>query len=97
MIQPTITGILERFDFEKVRALMLINNWTWMGEKESPTVERMKDTVDNLYITVLNSRRPNTRVGTGGFILSRWEWDDSVELELSFVWQRTSDTVSKEL
>jgi hypothetical protein len=87
---------MERFDFEKVRALMLINNWTWMGEKESPTVERMQESVSGLYRSMCSSDRPNTRLGTGGFLLSRWEWDDSVELELSFVWQRTSETMSKE-
>jgi len=96
MTQPTITNIIERFDFEKVRALMILNNWTWMGEKESPTVERMKDTADNLYVSILNSSRPNTRISTGGFVLSRWEWDTSVELELSFVWQRSSDTRSRD-
>lgn len=96
MIQPTITNIMERFDFEKVRALMFINNWHWHGEREPPSIEEMQEKVYGLYRSMCSSDRPNTRISTGGFVLSRWEWDSCVELELSFVWEKTGETRSRD-
>ena len=95
MMTPTITEIMNRFDFEKVRALMLVNNWAWHGERQPPSIDDMIKIVSGLYRSMCGSDRPNTRMSSGGFVLSRWEWADSVELELSFVWERSTDTVGR--
>lgn len=95
MKTPPIDGILEYFNFEAVRALMIINKWTWAGYKDTPTVDEMKGTVWSLYQHICEIEQPNTRCGIGGFKLCRWEWDTSIELELIFAWQVMGETVSK--
>ena len=96
MKHPPINEIIEHFNFEAVRALMVINRWTYAGDKEPPTIDEMKALVYGLYRSLVDANRPNTRCGTGGFKLCRWEWDTSVELELIFAWQVMSETMRKE-
>ena len=96
MNQPTIDNIMEHFNFEAVRALMIINKWTYAGEKQPPSIDEMKALVYGLYRSLIDSGRPNTRCSTGGFKLCRWEWDTSTELELIFAWETYSETTSKE-
>ncbi len=90
-------SILERFDFESVRALMLINRWTYdAGETDAPcpTVQRLRDVATQLFYSLWRQARDNTRCSTGGFVLTRFIWDTSTEIELAFCWQRTGETIS---
>lgn len=85
---------IESFDFESVAALMKINNWRWMGAGDTPTVDELKCTVDNLMYHLAENDRPNTLVGTGGFTVYRFIWDTAIEVKLAFNWKSISKTQS---
>jgi hypothetical protein len=82
--------LINRFDFESVRNLMVINKWTWGDAEVPPTVDEMKQVVHELIKTLANSVHTNNRLGRGGFRLYRFQWDATVELELTFYWRTMS-------
>lgn len=86
--------IMDKFDFEGVHALMVVNNWTYRGDKEIPDVEELKSTVRQLIYTMENQERINNRCATGGFVLTRFQWDSSLEMDLIFSWRRSSASLS---
>ena len=97
MKTPEIESIIEHFNFEAVRALMIVNKWTYAGERQPPTIDEMKALVYSLYRSLIDCDRPNNRCGTGGFKLCRWEWETSIELELIFAWQVMGETIGREV
>jgi len=72
----------QRMDWEKIQAYMVLNKWKWQGE--TPTVEQMEHTCDQLY-AALNVEKDYYRVSTGGFVLTFFVWESCIELCLDFV------------
>jgi len=60
----TINEILDKFDFEKVHAFMVLTNWKWFTR--IPTVEELRDTAHGLLQTVLAAREQDFSMVTGG-------------------------------
>lgn len=64
--------VLEKFNFEKVRACMVLANWTWFdpntGEQSIPTIERMKEVCKALYYYASQSNVGSS--STGGFTVT---------------------------
>lgn len=88
--------IVERFDFESVHALMVVNHWSYCGEQEVPTVARLKSMVMSMIYTLAENTRPNCSVSSGGFILTRFEWDHAFDYQLVFAWKDVSQSERKE-
>jgi hypothetical protein len=86
------SGLIERFNFEKVHALMVINKWTYCSNREVVSIEELKYTCYQILATLADCERLSTRTGTGGFKLYRHAWDTSFELELLFSWECLSYT-----
>jgi len=59
-----------RFDFKKVRQVMRLLEWTWLGSNEPPTVYEMGNTVRDLLNKAseeLTEELSSRSFGTGGF------------------------------
>jgi len=100
-IENTFTDIMEKFDFEKVRALMLINNWTWVGQGV-PSAEAMRENCwsmcDRLKeILQAPDHLDHNSCGSGGFQLKFWTWEGgAMELELTFNWESVCYSVARD-
>jgi len=99
-IENTFQDIMEKFDFEKVRALMLINGWKWAGEGV-PSVGVMRETCCRLFKQMLEHPgylgKGYYRGGTGGFQLKFWTWENgAMELELTFNWESVCYSVARD-
>lgn len=58
------------FDFQKVRQVMRLLEWTWLGESDPPTVQQMEKEVRHLFEEAcknLGEENSASTVGTGGF------------------------------
>ena len=105
-IETTFTEIMEKFDFEKVRALMLINGWTWAdhgygGGFEVPTTGSMRSSCCSMFDRMKEILQdPSTRyfrAGIGGFQLKFWTWESgAMELELTFNWESVCYSVERD-
>jgi len=80
----TLAEIIDRFDFEKVHAYMVLTKWHWLGSSEAPSIEELKETVCQLFYSLQNCYRDNNKCSTGGFVLSYFTWDSGVEYNLTF-------------
>ena len=80
-----IDTILEKFDFKKVYAYMLLSNWTYRGEKETPSIEELKNTANSLLCTCYTeiTKDPNRDhfCSTGGFKASYTTYDNRLRLD----------------
>ena len=104
-IETTFTEIMEKFDFEKVRALMLINGWKWVkgpnDEYLVPTVGSMRSSCCSMFNQMLEYQRcldkGYYRGGIGGFQLKFWTWESgAMELELTFNWESVCYSVERD-
>lgn len=80
----SIPGIIERFDFEKVRAFMIINKWTWRGESDPPTIEQLKSTAMSLLFNVTDQKEDAGNAGTGGFTAYKLPWGLALHFNLEY-------------
>lgn len=67
----SIEEVLDGFDFEKVQQVMRALDWKWFDSGEIPTIDRMRETVRDLYRHTLKFGEGSCR--TGGFRLQRWK------------------------
>ena len=105
-IENTFTDIMEKFDFEKVRALMLINKWTWVdqgpdGEAQVPTTGSMRSSCCAMFSRLMEMIQDSSnryfRAGIGGFQLKFWTWESgAMELELTFNWESVCYSVARD-
>jgi len=106
-IENTFTEIMEKFDFEKVRALMLITRWTWAdqgpnGESQVPTTGAMRSSCCSMFsrlkeILQAPDHLASNRMGIGGFQLKFWTWEGgAIELELTFNWESVCYSVARD-
>lgn len=59
-----------RFDFQRVRQVMRLLEWTWLGASEPPMISEMEETVRNLFNKAEEglAKEMNSRsLKTGGF------------------------------
>ena len=71
--QKKIHDIMERFDFEKVHAIMKNLDWKWaFSEDGVPTTVELKNEAHRLLVEACYEE---TNVSTGGF-RAVYEWDD---------------------
>lgn len=77
-----IDEILDNFDFEKVREVMIFLNWKWFFSSgyRIPTVDEIKDSAIKLLNEVASNKNKTYSVATGGFKASKYDKD----LELEF-------------
>ncbi len=64
-----INSVLERFDFQKVRKMMIAADWKWggpvmNGEFDTPTIDAMQSQCTQL---MLEAYRRETTISSGGF------------------------------
>lgn len=93
--QPQFEAAFNRFNFEKVRALMLLTKHVWRGAPEPPTVDELKATVQDLYFNLEygeHYRDSVCRCSTGGFSVYRFIWQSSVEIEILYKFESTSSS-----
>jgi len=104
-IEETFQEIMEKFDFEKVRALMLINGWTWANEGPGhmvPTISSMRSSCCSMFSRLKEllaepGHLPYNRLGVGGFQLKFWTWESgAMELELTFNWESVCYSVARD-
>ena len=106
-IENTFTEIMEKFDFEKVRDLMLINKWTWVDqgpnrESQVPTTGSMRSSCCSMFsrlkeILQAPDHLDHNRMGIGGFQLKFWTWEGgAMELELTFNWESVCYSVARD-
>jgi hypothetical protein len=93
-----VDDILDEFDFEKVREVMVALDWKWASaEADIPSMSKLKDTARHLLISVYNLRKDKytithpevpVQVETGGFKATALANEDSGEvdfLKLEFI------------
>jgi len=106
-IETTFQDIMEKFDFEKVRALMLINGWKWANQEpydtyEVPRVDSMRSSCRGMFSRLKEllaepGHLPYNRLGVGGFQLKFWTWESgAMELELTFNWESVCYSVERD-
>ena len=105
-IESTFQEIIEKFDFEKVRALMLINGWKWADqgfflEYQVPTIDSMRSSCysmfDRMKEILQDPSNRYFRAGIGGFQLKFWTWESgAMELELTFNWESVCYSVARD-
>ena len=80
MINNTrIEHIINNFDFNKVRKVMIFLNWTWCGSVKAPSISELKNTALKLLTNVENSKyRGYICHSTGGFNASKVPNSDSL-------------------
>lgn len=91
--------LIDRFDFNKVHSLMVINKWHYAGEKEAPTADRLRAlAIDLLYTLSEYSTTKANRVGTGGLRWNFYVWEyHTCELELTFNFESACTTFREEV
>lgn len=52
-MQKKIQDILDRFDFDKARAYMLLTGWGWGFENTVPTIQQLQDKALELLESVV--------------------------------------------
>jgi hypothetical protein len=87
--QDQIEYILNKFNFFKMRQVMIGLNWTWRGEAFSPSADRLRDRARSLLESVAASDMETTYVETGGFLAQKI---DGHRLRLFFVVERADST-----
>ena len=106
-IESTFQDIMDKFDFEKVHALMLINGWKWVNqghwsEEQVPTISSMRSSCCSMFSRLKEllaepGHLPYNRLGTGGFQLKFWTWEGgAMELELTFNWESVCYSVARD-
>lgn len=87
--------IMECFDFTRVRKTMQALNWTWRGDANSPSVNEIRNTAEDVMrmaVTGYTEGAPFYSTGTGGFTALILRYDAGPRLELNFnVERRTGD------
>jgi hypothetical protein len=69
-LRNNFEDVLMQFDFQKVHMVMNLLGWTWGGEKETPTVQDMEETVRELFdhsVKDLENGQNLAIHSTGGF------------------------------
>lgn len=92
--KTTLLGdkVMERFNFEKTAALMKVMGWKWAGDSDTPTADDLRSTARHLIYTMSQNTRINNKCSTGGLVLCRFEWENSMELELIFAFEKSGAT-----
>jgi hypothetical protein len=75
-----IEDIMNDFDFDKVRKVMVVLNWHWSQVEQTPTVDEMKRTARRLLRDLCENDEIDF-VSTGGFEASKRDGG----LELRFI------------
>lgn len=60
-----IKQLIENFNFDLVHKAMVIADWTWLGNKESPSINRLRACARELIKKLLDNNCGSVR--TGGF------------------------------
>ena len=82
-MEYAVDDILEKFDFEKVHAYMVLTGWEWGTPMHIPSVSELKHTARRLVTELMES--PNSRfVSCGGFTVEYHDYDEEPEITLSF-------------
>ncbi len=88
--EQTIEKLISSFDFEQVHKIMKHLDWLYWDSKETPSIERLKETaIYNLKscCNTLNNKQGKKKVvcGSGGFVATARKYKDGeLCLELSF-------------
>lgn len=83
----TIEELIDHTDFKKIQKVMKALNWTWHGEKEVPSVDRMKKEVRRLGMHL--DEGLSTSISCGGFRLVKLDYDSGEHLSLMFCVTKT--------
>lgn len=81
----TIEEALDAIDFNKISQAMHILGWTYCLEAESPTPERLKGTVKELYENSLQNMyreadHEHGETSSGGFTVSVTRYDETPDM-----------------
>lgn len=91
MTPEQIEALLDRLNFENIRAYMTLTKWGYGFEDEVPSIDTLRETAREVLQQVATSERPNCNCSTGGFLACKWTWDYSVEYEVNFVIAEASE------
>lgn len=83
MVTMSPERVIGSFDFEKVRAYMLLTNWVYATDSDNkvPTIAQLKDTA---RLVLHDALAYKTNYRTGGFHAWYWKNDYEEGLHLSF-------------
>jgi len=84
--------VMDRFDFEKVKKVMDLLNWTWVGYNGVPTIVEIKDKCRNLCLRLIQEKENCNidSISTCGFRVSYSEGVAEIEFILeSDMWDET--------
>ncbi len=79
-ISQKVNEIFRHFDFEKVRALMVLVGWKWGNPAHVPSIEEMKNIVSDLILDMINVHKTKC-FQSGGFSVET----DGETISVSFV------------
>jgi len=79
-----IKYIMEKFDFEKIHAYMVLTNWRYRNNDKSPSIEELKITacsvIDKCLIEVYKDDNIYHFCSFGGFKASYYPKEKNIEL-----------------
>ncbi len=83
----TVARCLERFNFERVHAMMAVADWKWSlgsgpDDFRVPTIQEVKDQAERLLYAAV---REEDTVATGGLVASYNDKHERASLTLKFV------------
>ena len=82
-----ISEIMEKFDFQKVHAVMILTDWKWR-EIRVPTLEELRDHAHWFLINACFAEGDYTG-GSGGFTAYKCDGEVSLVFELeSYIWSK---------
>ena len=98
-IIKVLNEIMDNFDFEKIRKVMVALNWKWAGAKGDengvPTIDEIKQGAANLLWDLANDPK-NKAIATGGFRVEKDFLDPNDPwVQLSFRVEEWSDCPSE--
>lgn len=79
--------LIDSLDYEKIRAYMVLTNWTYRGNKESPTVDELKTLayyhLEQVEKSMVKHPKKDTFSRSGGLKVSYYA--DMGEMHLEFI------------
>lgn len=81
--EAQIAFIIERFDFEKVHAIMNLLDWKWGQSQSVPTIQELRQASSDLMTKLLVYDTP-VKISSGGFVAEKYFTEEGSFIGLYF-------------
>lgn len=82
--------LLDRLNFQKIHAYMVLVDWTYYFDRQTPSIERLREAAGELLDIVMKSNDANASCSSGGFQANKWTWENKIVYEILFVLEDVS-------